>query len=36
MPIAWYPPRWWDWCLSEYEKEQEKLWGSCDRIQKLF
>ena len=27
MPIAWHPPRWWDWCVPEDEKkETEKLW----------
>ena len=27
MPIAWHPPRWWDWCIPEDEKkETEKLW----------
>ena len=27
MPIAWYPSRWWDWCISEEEKkETEELW----------
>ena len=26
MPIAWYPTRRWDWCMSEDEKkEAEKL-----------
>ena len=26
LPIAWYPSRWWDWCVSEDEKkETEKL-----------
>ena len=25
--IAWHPSRWWDWCMSEDEKqEMEKLW----------
>ena len=24
--IAWYPPRYWDWCMPEYEnKETEKF-----------
>ena len=28
MPIAWHPSRYWDWCMSEYEKkETEKLWA---------
>ena len=27
MPIAWHPSRWWDWCISEEEKnETKKLW----------
>ena len=21
MPVAWHPNRWWDWCMSEYEKK---------------
>ena len=21
MPIAWHPARWWDWCVSEDEKD---------------
>ena len=26
IPIAWYPSRHWDWCMSEDEKkETEKL-----------
>ena len=29
VPIAWYPLRWWDWCIPEYEKRNtEKLWES--------
>ena len=25
--IAWHPSRWWDWCMSEDEKQEaEKLW----------
>ena len=28
MPIAWYPSRWWDWCVPEDKrKETEILWG---------
>ena len=28
LPIAWYPSRYWDWCMSEDEKrETEKLWA---------
>ena len=28
MPIAWYPSRWWDWCVPEdKKKETEILWG---------
>ena len=28
MPIAWHPSRYWDWCMSEEEKEEtEKLWA---------
>ena len=27
MPIAWHPSRWWDWWMSEDEKQEtEKLW----------
>ena len=27
MPIAWHPSRWWDWCVSNDEKQDtEKLW----------
>ena len=22
MPVAWNPNRWWDWCMSEYEKKE--------------
>ena len=26
-PIAWNPSRYWDWCMSEDEKQEtEKLW----------
>ena len=26
MPIAWYPSRWWDWCVNDdQKKETEKL-----------
>ena len=26
MPIAWHPSRYWDWCMSEDEKQgPEKL-----------
>ena len=28
MPIAWYPSRWWDWCILEDEKQEtDKLWA---------
>ena len=28
MPIAWHPSRYWDWCMSEDEKQvTEKLWA---------
>ena len=28
MLIAWYPLRYWDWCMPEDEKKQtEKLWS---------
>ena len=28
LPIAWHPSRYWDWCLSEDEKQEtEKLWA---------
>ena len=28
MPIAWHPSRWWNWCVSEDEKnETEKLFS---------
>ena len=23
MSIAWHPPRWWDWCVSEDKKKKE-------------
>ena len=23
MPVAWYPDRWWDWCMSEDEKKKQ-------------
>ena len=27
VPIAWHPSRYWDWCMSEDEKQEtEKLW----------
>ena len=27
LPIAWHPLRYWDWCMSEDEKQEtEKLW----------
>ena len=27
MPIAWYPSRYWDWCVPEDEKkETEQFW----------
>ena len=27
LHIAWYPSRWWDWCiLEDKKKETEKLW----------
>ena len=27
MSIAWYPSRWWNWCVSEDEKrDTEALW----------
>ena len=27
MRIAWHPSRYWDWCMSEDEKQEtEKLW----------
>ena len=22
MPVAWHPTRWWEWCMSENEKEE--------------
>ena len=22
MSVAWHPDRWWDWCMSEYEKKE--------------
>ena len=22
MPVAWYPDRWWNWCMSEDEKKE--------------
>ena len=24
MPIAWYPSRYWDWCMSEDEKKRDR------------
>ena len=24
MPIAWHPPRWWDWCVPEDKKKKQK------------
>ena len=28
LSVAWNPSRYWDWCMSEDEKQQiEKLWG---------
>ena len=28
MQVAWHPSRWWDWCMSEDEKQEtEKLWA---------
>ena len=28
LPVAWNPSRYWDWFMSEDEKQQiEKLWG---------
>ena len=27
LPIAWHPSRYWDWCVSEDEKQKiKKLW----------
>ena len=27
MPTAWYPLRWWDWCVpKDEEKGTEKFW----------
>ena len=28
MPIAWHPSRYWDWCMSEDEKQEteKRLW----------
>ena len=27
LPIGWHPSRYWDWCMSEDEKQEtEKLW----------
>ena len=25
IPIAWHPSRWWDWCMSEDEKRDRKI-----------
>ena len=22
MPIVWHPKRWWNYCVSEYEKKE--------------
>ena len=28
LPIAWHPSRYWDWCISEDEKQEtEQLWA---------
>ena len=28
MRVTWHPSRWWDWCMSEDEKQEtEKLWA---------
>ena len=27
MPIAWHPSRYSDWCMSEDEKQTEKMWA---------
>ena len=28
LPVAWHSSRYWDWWMSEDEKQQiEKLWG---------
>ena len=28
LPIAWHPSRYWDWCMSEDEKQEKgKLWA---------
>ena len=24
VPVAWHPDRWWDWCMSEDEKERNR------------
>ena len=24
MSIAWHPPRWWDWCVSEDKKKKKQ------------
>ena len=44
MPIAWYPSRYWDWCMSEDEKKRQKncehekyiLFVPDDQVQKFF
>ena len=25
MPVAWYPDRWWDWCVPEHEKKELEI-----------
>ena len=27
LPIAWYPSRYWNWCMSEDEKKKQKNYG---------
>ena len=24
MPVAWYPSRWWNWCLLEDEEKRNR------------
>ena len=25
MHVAWYPTKWWDWCLPEDEKKETEM-----------
>ena len=36
MPIAWYPSRWWDWCVPEDEKKEKKIVEVTDSCFKII